>query len=125
MTSPDERNVSQPVLGRERGTIFDYLGGVVSTVDVNHGEIIDPSEPTVIELQEMLDRDGKAASLERVLALPIQSAEWTIKPVDSDKVNDTVMKALSLPVTEGGMQTPMDLVLAQMTSAFVVRRAHF
>jgi hypothetical protein len=74
----------------------------------------------------MLDRDGKARALEQVLTLPLMAAPWSIVPADGDNGEaEFVRQALTRPANLGGMSTPIELVIAQMCSAVVYRRAFF
>jgi hypothetical protein len=115
-----------PQEGREVGSILNMWDG--SLVFANNGtwEMYDYIEPSVMQLKDMLDTDGKASSLEMALTLPVRSAEWTIKPTKgSEDVAGQITDLLTRPKTDGGMTTPMQLVVAQMTSAFTYRRAYF
>lgn len=85
-----------------------------------------PGQPDVADLENMLDRDGKARSLEQVLTLPLRWAGWSIEPQQDDTGEaEFVREALSRPANAGGMVTSMDLVIAQMANAAVFRRAFF
>lgn len=83
-------------------------------------------EPTVADLENMLDRDGKAQALEQVLTLPLRWADVSIEPAEGDKGEaELVSHALLTPPHEGGMSTPLEHVIAQMTAAVWQRRAFF
>ena len=115
-----------PQEGRERGTILNMWDG--SLVFANNGtwEMYDYLEPSVQQLKDMLDVDGKASSLESALTLPVRSAGWSIKPTKvNGQVAEEITDMLTRPTTDGGMKTPMQLVVAQMTSAFAYRRSYF
>jgi len=117
---------SAPTLEKELGSIYDLYDGDLVIGQLTDGEIWDHREPTAIDFANMFRKDGKAESLARVLTLPIRSANWTINPVEGrNDINDFVTDALTRPKTDGGMCTPMGQVLAQMTTAFWNRRAHF
>lgn len=77
-------------------------------------------------IDNMLDRDGKARALEQVLTLPLRSAPTSIVPADGDSGEaEFVRDCLFRPATDQGMSTPLDLVIGQMTSAVLYRRAFF
>jgi hypothetical protein len=116
----------EPRAGTERGTILNMWDG--SLVFANNGswEMYDYIEPSVEQIKDMLDRDGKASSLESALTLPVRSAGWSIKPTKgSEAIAEEVTDKLTRPATEGGMRSPMQLVVSQMTSAWSYRRAYF
>jgi Protein of unknown function (DUF935) len=127
-TSPimDDVPVAAPDTGQERGSIFDLLKGDLVFDEYEDGAVFDYGEPTVRDLEQMLDRDGKARSLEQVLCLPIEAASWSIKAETGyEDVATFVEDALSRSMTEGGMQTPITDIIGQLTSAFTFRRAYF
>lgn len=77
-------------------------------------------------IDDMLRMDGKARALEQILTLPLRFATWQIAPREGDTGEaEFVREALTTPDTAGGMSTPMDLVIAQMTSACLYRVAFF
>jgi hypothetical protein len=77
-------------------------------------------------IDRMLDLDGKARALEQVLTLPLTWAPYSIKPADGDNGEaEFVREWLFRPSEQGGMSTPLELVIAQMSSAVLYRRAFF
>jgi hypothetical protein len=124
--------VEQPKMENEQGSIFDYTAGelIFSTlpgVPNNVGEVYDWREPTVQQLNEMLSIDGKARSLEQVLATPIMGAGWHVEPGEGNDDHETaqwVETILRQDTADGGMATSMEDIVAQMTSAFVNRRSY-
>ena len=83
-------------------------------------------EPSERDLAGMIDRDGKAQALEQVLTLPLRWAELIIEPAEGDRGEaELVSRALLTPPHEGGMSTPIEHVIAQMTAAVWQRRAFF
>ena len=90
------------------------------------GNVFSVGPATCEDFDTMLRLDGKARTLEQVLTLPLRSAEWSIEPSEGDSGQaDFVREALTRPANAGGMTTPLELVIAQMTSAVVNRRAYF
>jgi hypothetical protein len=123
---PSEDPEDSRILNGEVGSIFDLLKGDLVFDEFDDGKIFDVGEPTVRDFEEMLDADGNARKLEQVLTLPIRAARWSIKgDTGTDDVVTFVQEALSRPMTEGGMRTPMEDIIGQMTSAFTFRRAYF
>jgi hypothetical protein len=90
------------------------------------GKVFSIDPVTEEQFENMLRRDGKTRQLEQVLTLPLLSAEWYLEP-DKDDSGETefVKEALTRPANAGGMTTPFELVIGQMTSAIVFRRAYF
>lgn len=78
------------------------------------------------DFEEMLQQDGKARTLEAVLTLPLMSADTRIEPGDGDTGEaEWLREQLYRPANAGGMTTPLDQVIGQMTSAVTKRRAYF
>jgi hypothetical protein len=70
----------------------------------------------------MLSRDGQAAAIEAVLTLPIRQASRAIEPAKHDKGEcELVRSVLMAPATAGGMKTPLQDVVGQVTSAQTFR----
>src|SRR5262249_23479262 len=91
------------------------------------GPVYDWREPTVNQLLEMLERDGKSRSLEQVIAQPLIGAGWHVEPGEGNKDHDTaqwVETLLRKDTADGGMQTSIEDVIAQMTSALSNRRSY-
>jgi hypothetical protein len=117
---------------KEEGTAFDYIAGDLvfafqPGLPENVGLVYDYREPSVGQLQEMLDHDGKAKSLEQVLSMPIIGAGWHIVPGEGNDDHETaqwIEEILRKDTPSGGMKTPMETVIAQMTSAFTFRRSY-
>lgn len=85
-----------------------------------------PTDPAPADIDLMLNRDGKARSLEQVLTLPLRWASWSVEPAEGDAGEaELVRDALFRPANAGGMSTPWELVVAQMASAALYRRAFF
>jgi hypothetical protein len=107
----------------ELGTVFEResLWGLY-----NGGQVFDPGEVGVREIDDMLRVDGKAKTLEQALTLSLRSATHSIeKPEGDTDQTELVREALERAANAGGMSTPLDLVLAQMASARLYRVAYF
>ena len=127
MTMPPEvvNGRPRPKVGFEQGTIFDYIAGdlIFSAIPgepTNEGLVYEYRTPTVGQLREMLDHDGRARSFEQCLIMPIAGAEWRVEGEDQT-IADWVDDILRRDTLEGGMETPMSDVLAQKAEAFVFR----
>lgn len=107
----------------ELGTTFDYEDAMFQ--DWDSGEVFDYDQETVEQMDKMLERDGQASKLEQVLSLPIRSARWSVEPTDDTKISAWVEETLKLPAAQGGMSTPMQRVIGQITAAFIYRRSYF
>ena len=74
----------------------------------------------------MLTQDGQAAALEAVLTLPIRQASRAIVPGKHDAGEaELCHSVLFAPHTSGGMKTPLQDVVGQVTSAQIYRLAYF
>lgn len=114
--NPAQRKaITGPVLG----TGFDPLGDRLFT-SFNDSKIFEYGETTARDYREMLERDGKARSLEQALTLPLRSAPWSIVPAHGDKGEAKMVEDIL-----AAMATPIDLVIGQMTSAVVYRKCFF
>jgi hypothetical protein len=113
-----------PDLDVERGSAFGMRDLLFA--DYRDGTVFDYGEFEAGDVAAMLDREGKARTLEQVLTLPIRSAAWSIEPAPGDRGEaEFITDALTRPAQAGGMSTPMALVIAQATSARLYRRACF
>jgi hypothetical protein len=119
--TPKKRN--QLLLG-ELGTQFDihdrqfaYFG---------NGDVLDYGDWTSRDMTVMLERDGTAASLESVLTLPLRQANYAVQPSKGDHGEaEFVRQALMDPAESGGMKIPFGVIIGQMTSAQIYRKAYF
>lgn len=74
----------------------------------------------------MFSRNGTASALELVLTLPIREADFTIEPGKGDQGEcDFVRSVLMTPDQDGGMRTPIQELIGQVTSGQIYRRAFF
>jgi hypothetical protein len=120
-----EHGKTRPVLGQEKGTIFDNLGGDLIFNSIpgegnNEGLVYDWRTPTILQLKEMLERDGRARSLEQCLVMPIAGSEWALEGADKE-IMDWVDDVLRRATIAGGMETSMSDVIAQKAEAFIFR----
>jgi hypothetical protein len=90
------------------------------------GLIFEEGPIETANIEDMLRRDGKARALEQALTLPVRGANWSIQPGKDDKGElEFVTDALTRAPESGGMDVPIEVVIGQMTSAFLFKRSHF
>lgn len=120
MKKPDRNKL----LGSEIGTQFDY--GQRLFAYYGQGDVFDYGEWTSRDMKAMFKRDGICSAIELVLTLPIREADFMLQPAKGDKGEaEFVNSVLMTPDSEGGMQTPIQQLVGQITSAQVFRRAFF
>lgn len=91
-----------------------------------NGNIFENGPIETGDLEDMLSKDGIGRALEQVLTLPMRSIDWSIKPGPGDSGESAfVNQALTTPPEMGGMETPMETIIGQMTSAVLFKRACF
>lgn len=125
--APDEAPTGTP-----RGTPFDWTDSTYFALDMDAGQgsadgrLYDFMEWESRDMITMLQRDHRAKTVELALTLPLLAAKGSIKPAKGDKGEAADMQQrLQTPVESGGMETPLSMVIAQMTSASVHKRAYF
>jgi hypothetical protein len=112
------------LLGSEIGTQFDY--GQRLFAYYGQGDVFDYGEWTSRDMKAMFRRDGICSAVELVLTLPIREADYMIQPAKGDKGEaEFVNSVLMTPDDEGGMQTPIQELVGQITSGQIYRRAFF
>lgn len=119
----DEDIDAKPPLEKETGSVFapDSLFG-----DWDNGNVYSADDHEVPRYQEMLDTDGKAASIEKLLTYPILAAGWEIEGAKGDKgEQEFIYDALTALPHQGGPKTTVEQFVSQMTTAFTFRRAYF
>jgi hypothetical protein len=114
-------------LEAEEGSLFGFADSWAASWSGIPGRVLfDDNETESLSYDEMLGRDGKARTVEQVLTLPIRSAPWKIVPAPGDSGEAAfITAALEKPANQGGMKTPMRLVIAQALSARTYRKACF
>lgn len=117
---------------QEKGSNLDrYVAGAVQfgrgRRDPRTRVYTDYEYPSPQQLQQMLDSNlgGTGRSLDLVITLPVQSAPRKVCTTDVPTgIVDHVHNSLGRPTADGGMLTPMDTVVAQLTEAYVFRRSY-
>lgn len=111
------------ILGGEVGTQFDQSQRLFASWQ--GGSVLDVGEWNARDMAQMLVRDGQAASIESVLTLPIRQAPRAIEPGEGDSGEAEFCRSVLLaPHTGGGMKTPMQDVIGQMTSAQIYKKSY-
>lgn len=83
-------------------------------------------EYSASDYKQMLEEDGKAASLEAALTSPLASADWKLVEPDDDQGQTAfVDQFLRTPSYAGGMTTNFQTIIGQATSARTYRKAFF
>lgn len=91
-----------------------------------NGVLYEDGPVETIDLEDMLRRDGKARAIEQAITLPLRGAQYEISPATGDKGEaEFISDALTRSPADGGMEIPFDLVIGQMTSARLYKRACF
>lgn len=123
----------EPPLGSELGSSFrwtDIFGGY------EDGKVFAIPNGDFADYQEMLETDGKAASIELMLSYPIISAPWQIDAplnqdgsVDSggeaDEIRKFVLDSLTDLPHQGGPRTTVEELVSQMTMGFTHKQVAF
>lgn len=121
-----DRADAERIIDEERGTVFNWLE-FPAFLELEKGKVTEyPDRVWINDITEMLKTDGQAQGVETALTMPLRQANTTIEKPDKDrggKVTEFVEDALMRPATEGGMCTPFDLVLGQMTFACALARS--
>jgi uncharacterized protein DUF935 len=116
---------AERMIDEERGTLFNWLE-LPNYLELKKGEVTEyPDRVWINEIIDMIKTDGQAAGVEQALTMPLRQANITIERPDKDrggKITEAVEDALLRPATEGGMTTPFETVIGQMTFACAVAR---
>lgn len=120
-----DRATAERMIDEERGTIFNWLE-FPQFLELEKGKVSEyPDRAFINDVTEMLKTDGQASGVEQALTMPLRQANLTIEKPEGDssgRITNWVEDALFRPATEGGMVTPFELVVAQMTFASAVCR---
>lgn len=122
---PDLKPATRRDLMRgEQGTEFEF--GQRMFQNFGDGSVLDYGDWDARSMTEMLSKDGQSAAIEAVLTLPIRQASRAIEPSKGDSGEaEFCNSVLMAPHTSGGMKTPMQDVIGQVTSAQIYRKAYF
>lgn len=106
----------------EQGTQYDWAGWPPNVNLMGDIATQFPDRLWVELMDEMLKKDGQAEAVLTALTMPIRMAGFQITPAEGDKGEAKFAnKALTRHQVEGGMQTSLNRVIAQMTQARAYR----
>lgn len=106
----------------EQGTQFDWAGWPPNVNLMGDIATQYPDRPWVECVDEMLRKDGQAEAVLTALTMPIRMAGYQIeKPKGDTGQAKWVDDVLTKHSVDGGMQTPLNTVIAQMTQARAYR----
>jgi hypothetical protein len=112
------------LLAPEQGTQYDSYDRMFASW--SGGSVLDVGEWTARDLEQMLVRDGQAAAIEAVITLPIRQASRAIEKGKGDSGEAEFCRSVLMePHTGGGMKTPLQDVIGQLTSAQTFKKAFF
>jgi Protein of unknown function (DUF935) len=93
-------------------------------------EVYDESTVTIDDLERMVQTDGQAMSLYRLLTMPIRAGEVRVKPIDGGDMEANFIRAqLVNSPAQGGMTSPWGMVIQNiakyvLTGAEVLEKVH-
>lgn len=117
-------DVTKALLDDERGSSFTL--GDLLFAGYDDGKIFAYEDPAAADYSDMYKRYGKARQIENALTLPVRQCNHSIKQGKApQEAVDLIESIFYRAPHAGGMTTPMDMVIAQMTGAFTSRKAYF
>lgn len=124
MTTPGLNEQVERQLDEEVGSAFDWLS-FPTDLFLEKDTVLDwPDRGWVRDVEQMLERDGQAQGVLSALTLPLQQANLTLMKPDGDQgQTERVRQELFSSATDGGMETSLNVVIAQMTQASAFRRS--
>ena len=112
------------IMGGEIGSSWDAGERMFAAYSDN--AVLDYGTYNARDYEVMLRKDGQAAAIEAVLTLPIRQASRAIEGTKRDKGEAEFARSVLMePHTGGGMKTPLQDVIGQLTSAQTFRKAYF
>jgi hypothetical protein len=116
--------VRRAIMGGEQGSSWDAGERMFAAYSDN--AVLDYGTYNARDYEVMLRKDGQAAAIEAVLTLPIRQASRAIEGTKRDKGEAEFARSVLMePHTGGGMKTPLQDVIGQLTSAQTFRKAYF
>jgi len=116
--------VKRAIMSGEQGSSFDAGERMFAAYSDN--AVLDYGTYNARDYEVMLRKDGQAAAIEAVLTLPIRQASRAIEATKDDHGEAEFCRSvLMTPHTGGGMKTPLQDVIGQLTSAQTFRKAYF
>jgi len=119
----DEDMTGKALPEQPQGSTFEWGEGMF--LDPESGVWWDRNEFAARDMNEAIRVDARLKVLEYALGEPIRRATWKLKPHDQDSGEaEQTEEQLRRKRWEGGMLTPIQQVLGQMTTAIYLRRSH-
>lgn len=122
-----DRTEAERMVDDERGSLFNWLE-FPAFLELQRDTVQQyPDRSFITEVCEMLKSDGQASGIETALSMPLRQANLTLDKADGPggkRITEEVEDLLFRPDTEGGLQTPIETVVGQMTFAGAVRRTY-
>lgn len=116
--------INLPPLDKEDGSSFGYYDRMM--FGWRDGMVFDYGDWEARDLLEMMGKDYTARQLESVLSLPIISAEHQFVAGKGDSGELAFLQDFwDADHFSGGSRTPLDQIIAQMTSAITYKKAFF
>lgn len=113
-----------PPLDLEEGTQFGWNERLF--LSWREGKVLDYGDWAARDIDDMFGNYYKATQLESAICGPIEGAVLNIKPAPGDRGEAEFWNTFAqADEFSGGMLTPQDLILSQLTSAFSYRKAYF
>lgn len=115
-------------LDNETGTVYDWAEFPTKYwLDAESNKVVsNPDRDWIAEVDTMLKEDGKARSVLAALSFPIRMANLTLEKPEGDQgQTEWLEKTFMATRHEGGMETPLKLIIAQMARAAAYKRQYF
>lgn len=120
----DGFNLPQGDFGKEEGSEFGWFDRLL--FGWRDGMVFDYGDWEARDLYEMMKKDYVSIQLEKVMTLPILSAQHTIIASKGDKGEEEWLNTFwETDHLSGGCKTPLDHILQQMTGAITYKKAFF
>jgi hypothetical protein len=122
---PDMKpGMRRALMSGEQGSSWDAGERMYTAYSDN--AVLDYGSFNARDYEVMLRKDGQAAAIEAVLTLPIRQASRSIEAHKDDSGEAKFCRSVLMePHTAGGMKTPLQDVIGQLTSAQTFRKAYF
>src|SRR5216684_4753770 len=115
--NPNGKKPPKPTI-QELGTAVSSLVGINPYGLFQEEELSGFSNVALEDLERMIQQDGQAQSLYRILTMPIRASEMKITAVDGGQAEaDFIAAQLLNPRQRGGMKLPWKRVMANFSRA--------
>lgn len=118
------RSDRKTLLGGEIGTAFDMYTRMFAAF--SGGDVFEIGEWQARDMETMIRRDGDARMIEQALTLPIRAAHYHFEGLKGDKGElDLIESHFLSPPEAGGVKTPWNVILGQLSGARIFRKAFY